>query len=130
LHDSLASCFLKALLLISVLSSCLNLNANTLASCSKVATKSFLVVRSDDDDEVLVAKLALDLLDEVEDSRDKRRFETIVKAGNLMPFRKLADSVESVLITVVALFSLRYQVYQVDSDPLEWLSGHCFWYTP
>jgi hypothetical protein len=89
-------------LLISVLSSCLNLNADTLASCSKVATKSFLVVRSDDDDKVLVAKLSLDLLDEVEDSRDKCSFETIVKAGNLMPFGKLANSVESVLVAIVA----------------------------
>jgi hypothetical protein len=106
LHDSLASCFLKALLLISVLSSCLDINANTLASYSKVATKSFLVVRSDNDDEVLVAELSLDLLNKVEDSRDKCSFKTIVKAGNLMPFRKLADSVKSILVAIKALFSL------------------------
>jgi hypothetical protein len=86
LHNSLASCFLKTLLLISVLSSCFNLNADTLAGCSKVATKSFLVVRSNNNDKVLVAKLSLDLLDEVENSRDKCSFETVVKAGNLMPF--------------------------------------------
>jgi hypothetical protein len=86
LHNSLASCFLKTLLLISVLSSCLNLNADTLAGCSKVATKSFLVIRSDNNDKVLVAKLSLDLLNEVENSRDKCSFETVVKAGILMPF--------------------------------------------
>jgi hypothetical protein len=86
LHNSLASCFLKTLLLISVLSSCLNLNADTLAGCSKVATKSFLIVRSNNDDKVLVAKLSLDLLNKVKNSRDKCSFETVVKAGNLMPF--------------------------------------------
>jgi hypothetical protein len=93
-------------LLISVLSSCLNLNANTLASCSKVATKSFLVVRSNDDDEVLIAKQSLDLLDKVKDSRDKCSFKTIVKAGNLIPFRKLADSVKSILVAIKVLFSV------------------------
>jgi hypothetical protein len=86
LHNSLASCFLKTLLLISVLSSCLNLNANTLAGCSKVATKSFLIVRSNNNDKVLVAKLLLDLLDKVKNSRDECSFKTVVKAGNLMPF--------------------------------------------
>jgi hypothetical protein len=86
LHNSLASCFLKTLLLISVLSSCLNLNADTLAGCSKVATKSFLVVRSNNDDKVLIAKLSLDLLDKVENSKDKCSFKTVVKAGNLMLF--------------------------------------------
>jgi hypothetical protein len=93
-------------LLISVFSSCLNLNADTLAGCSKVATKSFLVIRSNNNNKVLVAKLSLDLLDEIKDSRDKCSFQTVVKAGNLMPFRKLADSVESVLVAIVALFSL------------------------
>jgi hypothetical protein len=106
LHNSLASCFLKTLLLISVLSSYLNLNANTLASCSKVATKSFLIVRSNNNNKVLVAKLSLDLLNKVEDSRDKCSFKTIVKAGNLILFGKLANSVESVLVAIVALFSL------------------------
>jgi hypothetical protein len=118
------------LLLISVLSSCLNLNANTLATCSKVATKSFLVVRSDDDDKVLVAKLSLDLLNEVEDSGDECSFETIVKAANLMQFGKLANNVESILVAIVALFSLWYQVNQVDSNALEWPGSDCIWYAP
>jgi hypothetical protein len=119
LHNSLASCFLKTFLLISILSCSLNLDANALAAFCKVAAKSFLVVRSNDDDKVLVAKLSLDLLDEVKDSRDKCSFKTIVKAGNLMLFRKLADSVESVLIAIIAFFSLWYQVNQVNSNALK-----------
>jgi hypothetical protein len=106
LHDSLASCFLKTFLLISILSCSLNLDANALAAFCKVAAKSFLVVGSDDDDKVLIAKLLLNLLNKVEDSRDKCSFKTIIKAGNLMPFRKLADSVESVLVAIIAFFSL------------------------
>jgi hypothetical protein len=121
---------LKTFLLISILSCSLNLDANALAAFCKVAAKSFLVVGSDDDDKVLVAKLSLNLLDEVEDSRDKCSFETIVKAGNLMPFRKLADSVESVLVAIVAFFSLWYQVNQVNSNALKWPSSDRIWYAP
>jgi hypothetical protein len=108
LHDSSACSFLESFLLISVLSCCLNLNANSSAAICKVATKSFLVVRSNDDDKVLVAKLSLDLLDKIEDSWDECSFKPVRKTGDLMPFRVLANSMQGVLVAVVALFSLRY----------------------
>jgi hypothetical protein len=106
LHNSLTSCFLKTFLLISILSCSLNLNANTLTAFCKVAAKSFLVVRSNNNNKVLIAKLSLDLLDKIKDSRDKCSFKTIVKVENLILFRKLADSVESVLVAIIAFFSL------------------------
>jgi hypothetical protein len=39
--------------------------------------KAFLVIRSDDDDKVLVAKLSLYLLNKIEDSRYECSFESI-----------------------------------------------------
>jgi hypothetical protein len=71
LYNSSACSFLEAFLLISVLSYCLSLNANGLTAVCKVAAKSFLVVRSYNNNKILVAKLSLDLLDKIEDSRDK-----------------------------------------------------------
>jgi hypothetical protein len=92
LHNSSACSFLEAFLLISVLSCCLNLNANGLAAVYKVAAKSFLIVRSNNNDKVLVAKLSLDLLDKIEDSGDKCSLKLVRKAEDLMPFRVLANS--------------------------------------
>jgi hypothetical protein len=111
LHNSSACSFLEAFLLISVLSCYLNLNTNSLAAVCKVAAKSFLVVRSNNNNKVLVAKLSLDLLNKIKDSRDKCSLKSVGKAGDLMLFRVLANSVQSVLIAIVTLFSLRYQVY-------------------
>jgi hypothetical protein len=99
---------LKAFLLISILSCCLNLDANGLAAFCKVAAKSFLIVRADNDDEVLVAKLPLDLLNEIEDSWNQCSFELVGMTSDFVPFGELANSVKSVLITVVTLFSLRH----------------------
>jgi hypothetical protein len=48
----------------------------------------------------------LDLFNKIEDSRDECSFKPIKKAGNLMPFRELADSVESIFVAIVALFPL------------------------
>jgi hypothetical protein len=80
-------------LFISVLSYSLNLNANALAAICKVAAKSFLVIRSNNNNKVLVAKLSLDLLDKVKDSRDKCSFKLIRKAGDLILLPMLADSI-------------------------------------
>jgi hypothetical protein len=41
------------------------------AAVGKVTAKSSLVVRSDNDNKLLVANLPLDLLDQIEDSRDE-----------------------------------------------------------
>jgi hypothetical protein len=68
LHDNFTCSLLEVLLLIGILSCCLNLDANGLSAFCKVAAKSFLIVRADNDDKVLVAKLLLDLLNEIEDS--------------------------------------------------------------
>jgi hypothetical protein len=108
LHYYSTCSFLETFLLISVLSYCLNLNANSLTAVCKVAAKFFLVVRSNNNNKVLVAELPLDLLNKIVDSRDKCSFKLVRKAGDLMPFRVLADCVQSVLVAVVALFSLRY----------------------
>jgi hypothetical protein len=108
LHNSSACSFLEAFLLISILSCCLNLNANGFAAVCKVAAKSFFVVRSNNNNKVLIAKLSLDLLNEIKDSRDKCSLKLVRKAGDFMLFRVLANSVQSVLIAVVTLFSLRY----------------------
>jgi hypothetical protein len=93
LYNSSAYSFLEAFLLISVLSCCLNLNANGLTAVCKVAAKSFLVIRSNNNNKVLIAKLALDLLNEIEDSGDKCSLKSVGKTGDLMPFRVLANSV-------------------------------------
>jgi hypothetical protein len=68
LHDNFTCSLLEVLLLISILSCGLNLDANGLAAFCKVAAKSFLIVRAGNNDKVLVAKLLLNLLDEIEDS--------------------------------------------------------------
>jgi hypothetical protein len=108
LHNSSASSFLEAFLLISVLSCCFNLNANASTSISKVLAKSFFIVRSDNNNEVLISKLTLDLLNEIENSWNEGTLKAIRKARDLMPFRVLAGCMQSVLITIIALFSLRY----------------------
>jgi hypothetical protein len=108
LHYRSTYSFLETFLLISVLSCYLNLNANSLTAVCKVAAKSFLVVRSNNNNKVLIAELPLDLLNKIEDSRDKCSFELVRNAGDLMPFRVLVDCVQSVLVAIVALFFLRY----------------------
>jgi hypothetical protein len=77
LHDNFTCSLLEALLLISILSCCLNLDANGLAPFCKVAAKFFLIVKADNDDKVLVAKLLLDLLYEIEDSWNQCSFELV-----------------------------------------------------
>jgi hypothetical protein len=101
LHNSSAYSFLETFLLISVLSYCLNLNTNSLTAVYKVAAKSFLIIRSNNNN----------LLDKIKDSRDKCSLKLVRKVGDFILFRVLANSVQSVLIAVVTLFSLRYQVY-------------------
>jgi hypothetical protein len=84
LYNSLTSYLLKTFLLISVLSYSLNLDANALAAIYKGVAKSFLIIRSINNNKVLVAKLSLDLLNKVEDSRDKCSFKLIGKARDLI----------------------------------------------
>jgi hypothetical protein len=84
LYNSLASCLLKALFLISVLSCSLNLNTNTLAAFYKVASKFFLIIRSNNNNKVLIANLLLDLLNKVKDSREKYSFKLIRKLEDLI----------------------------------------------
>ena len=108
LHNSSTYSFLEAFLLISVLSYYLNLNTNSLTAACKVAAKSFLIIRSNNNNKVLIAKLLLDLLNKIKDSRDKCSLKLVRKAEDLILFRVLANSVHSVLVAVVALFSLRY----------------------
>jgi hypothetical protein len=71
LYNSSAYSFLETFLLISVLSYYLNLNTNSLTAVYKVAAKSFLIIRSNNNNKVLIAKLLLDLLNKTKDSRDK-----------------------------------------------------------
>jgi hypothetical protein len=77
LHDNFTCSLLEVLLLIGILSCCLNLDANGLSAFCKVAAKFFLIVRADNDDKVLVAKLLLDLLNEIEDSWNQCSFELV-----------------------------------------------------
>jgi hypothetical protein len=100
--------FLETFLLISILSYCLNLNANSLTAVCKVAAKFFLIIRLNNNNKVLIAKLLLDLLNKIKDSRDKCSFKLVRKVEDLILFRVLADCVQSVLIAVIVLFFLRY----------------------
>ena len=68
MYDNFTYSLLKAFLLTSILSYRLNLDTNGPTAFYKVAAKSFLIVRADYNDKVLIAKLPLDLLNEAKDS--------------------------------------------------------------